>query len=1019
MNAAIQARSFPNRRRVRQRAMFAAVGLLVAIGALFSAAPASAKLVHVFTTYYGAAGSTPANPYPLSQPSAVAVDSSSGSSAHDFYVTDPGNHRVEKFDSAGNFILMFGKGVDQTSGGNVCTAASGDTCQAGASGSGPAAFTTPALLAVDGSSGASSGDVYVGDTGDNIVSKFDSGGNLVTGWQSGGQLGLGGMAGVAVDTSGNLFASDGGTVFKYTESGASVTNFPVPRGTDPIGLAVDSADNLFQVNGDPSVEEFTASGDIGQVTNSDTTTGLAVDKSNNSLYVDGVDGIGDIGFYTFSGPARCVPANFQGCDPSEAFGGAKLHGAQGLGVDASNGVVYAASTSTNNVAVFGTAIFPDAITGFVEDPTKTSATLTGHVDPAGGPNISDCHFDYGTDTTYSLGSVPCSPSTPYSSSTDVTVQITGLTSGATYHYRVVATNATGTSNGSDHAFQTEGSNISHALSDYVGTATSNPPDPYPLSGPTDVGIDQTTHDFYVTDPGNHRVEKFDSAGNFILMFGKHVDQTSGGNVCTAASGDTCQAGTSTASAGGFITPTYLAVDNSKSSSKGDVYVGDTGSILVSKFDSSGNIVTGWGPGGTKDGSDTDLTCYCLSGGNIFGVAVRPSNGDLYVGGACCDNVFQYTPDGTYEGPYQNVGGQPWIKVDAAGDYFYTGPNGCFFCGGAGGIGESLPPTGNNRRDLLLTTDNPTAGFDFDPATGELYQSVGTLNQGTSTDHPPRVDRYGADCNSETAPCDPADSFGGGQVLGPAGLGVDGNSHTVYVADPPANDVAVFSDVRPVVTTGPPTNATDSTVTLTGHIDPLGRGDVVSCYFEYGFDKTYGTKLPCTPDPASSSFTGPTDVTAEISGLSPGTTDHYRLVATNAPGSTAQGVDQTFTTTQPPAIDGLASAHLTATSADLNAQINPNGLDTTYHFEYGPTLSYGQVAPLPDGTLSAADSDQPITVHLDNLTPHDGLPLSPRRHQRRRQHGERRPDLQLLPTALPERERAPAGPGQFPPRLPGV
>ena len=226
MNAAIQARSFPNRRGVRQRAMFAAVGLLVAIGTLFSAAPASAKLVHVFTTYYGAAGSTPANPYPLSQPSAVAVDNSSGSSAHDFYVTDPGNHRVEKFDSAGNFILMFGKGVDQTSGGNVCTAASGDTCQAGASGSGPAAFTTPAFLAVDGSSGASSGDVYVGDTGDNIVSKFDSGGNLVTGWQSGGQLSLGGMAGVAVDTSGNLFAFDGGTVFKYTQSGASVTNFP-------------------------------------------------------------------------------------------------------------------------------------------------------------------------------------------------------------------------------------------------------------------------------------------------------------------------------------------------------------------------------------------------------------------------------------------------------------------------------------------------------------------------------------------------------------------------------------------------------------------------------------------------------------------------------------------------------------------------------------------------------------------------------------------------------------------------
>src|SRR5262249_5670391 len=125
---------------------------------------------------------------------------------------------------------------------------------------------------------------------------------------------------------------------------------------------------------------------------------------------------------------------------------------------------------------------------------------------------------------------------------------------------------------------------------------------------------------------------------------------------------------------------------------------------------------------------------------------------------------------------------------------------------------------------------------------------------------------------------------------------------------------------------------------TGHIDPAGRGDVTECHFEYGFDKNYGTLLPCVPDPASappgSNFSGPTDVSATITGLSPGTRDHYRLVATNVAEATTTGDDRTFVTTSAPAITGLAAENLTATSADILAQVNPNGLETKYHLEYG-------------------------------------------------------------------------------------
>ena len=148
------------------------LSLLVAAAAslCLAATPALAVTTHVFTTDFGAAGSTPANPYPLSNPADLAVDNSSGASQHDIYVTDPANHRVEKFDSAGNFLLMFGKDVDQTTGGNVCPEHPGDTCQTGTAGPGPGEFETPTFVAVDGSSGPSAGDVYVGDTADGKVS---------------------------------------------------------------------------------------------------------------------------------------------------------------------------------------------------------------------------------------------------------------------------------------------------------------------------------------------------------------------------------------------------------------------------------------------------------------------------------------------------------------------------------------------------------------------------------------------------------------------------------------------------------------------------------------------------------------------------------------------------------------------------------------------------------------------------------------------------------------------------------
>ena len=95
------------------RLIFAAA--IIATGLLTAfCATALGEISHKYTTSFGAEASTPSNPYPLSEPTAVAVDNSNGPSAGDFYVTDTGHWRVEKFTAGGALILMFGKEVNET-----------------------------------------------------------------------------------------------------------------------------------------------------------------------------------------------------------------------------------------------------------------------------------------------------------------------------------------------------------------------------------------------------------------------------------------------------------------------------------------------------------------------------------------------------------------------------------------------------------------------------------------------------------------------------------------------------------------------------------------------------------------------------------------------------------------------------------------------------------------------------------------------------------------------------------------
>jgi hypothetical protein len=89
------------------------------------------------------------------------------------------------------------------------------------------------------------------------------------------------------------------------------------------------------------------------------------------------------------------------------------------------------------------------------------------------------------------------------------------------------------------------------------------------------------------------------------------------------------------------------------------------------------------------------------------------------------------------------------------------------------------------------------------------------------------------------------------------------------------------------------------------------------------------------------------VSANITGLLPGTTYHYRLLATGTyDASPSKGADRTFTTPTAPgtvATTGQAT-DISATSAQLNGVANTSNDSASWFFQFGQTTAYGQSTP---------------------------------------------------------------------------
>src|ERR1700722_4032885 len=285
-----------------------------------------------------------------------------------------------------------------------------------------------------------------------------------------------------------------------------------------------------------------------------------------------------------------------------------------------------------------------------------------------------------------------------------------------------------------------------------------------LSKPGGIAVNPVTHDVYVADTGNARVDEFSASGAFVRAWGWGVsDGFSQLETCTFS----CVAGISGSGAGQFARPLSIAVDTSTGPSAGDVYVGDIEDGRVSKFDAEGNLIASWGEEGQLSGSSAPANPF----GEVAGVAVD-SNGDLLVVNTS-KIVFQFSQADAFITSFEVARETlpEGLGLDGTGHIFKVNraQNVQWYTS----TGENLGQV--NRREV-------TTGMGVDSTTGDLYTAIGNEIERFAFAGAEEVrEADGSTCHLEgSSGCRPTEAFGAGVLTGAGAIGVDPSNGEVYV-----------------------------------------------------------------------------------------------------------------------------------------------------------------------------------------------------------------------------------------------
>ncbi|WP_345080369.1 beta strand repeat-containing protein, partial [Nemorincola caseinilytica] len=177
---------------------------------------------------------------------------------------------------------------------------------------------------------------------------------------------------------------------------------------------------------------------------------------------------------------------------------------------------------------------------------------------------------------------------------------------------------------------------------------------------------------------------------------------------------------------------------------------------------------------------------------------------------------------------------------------------------------------------------------------------------------------------------------------------------------------------PLNTTTAASSITSSGAGLNGTINDNGIA-TSPIIFEYSTSPTLASGVSSVTATPSSRIAnaGSTGVTASVSGLSASATYYYRLVSTNA-GGTTSGAILSFTTpvgVTPPTATTSAATSFTASAATLNGSVNANDDNTTVIFEYSTVsdLSSGVTTVSATPSSVTGSSATSVSATISGLT----------------------------------------------------
>jgi hypothetical protein len=367
----------------------------------------------------------------------------------------------------------------------------------------------------------------------------------------------------------------------------------------------------------------------------------------------------------------------------------------------------------------------------------------------------------------------------------------------------------------------------------------------------------------------------------------------------------------------------ITVDN-----EGNVYVTDPSKNVVDEFASTGLFLRAFPSPRANQYNN-----------NWGGAAVDPTNGNVLI----------------LEGNYFAEGEEGGIReYDASGNYLSTitkdlkalgefAPQGTPAVDSAGYL---YTPANYERVDIYKpaaivptvtygpvsspTTTSGTLNAHVDPNGGGNVTEC-KFQYGTSTSYGTTL---GCSAESFSAPTDVSTSISGlsTETTYHYRVVVHNENGVKYGADQTYTPNKVVG-----LTTEPATDVTESGATL--HASFAGNGEATHYYFEWGLTPAYGNTSASPPGTPAGAPSGATPLTFALADLSPYTTYHYRVVASNGAGE-SKGDDMVFTTTPGvPTIHKEAASDVHSDRAILHGEVNANGADTRVHYEYVNDAAY--------------------------------------------------------------------------------